>query len=348
MDGPDSPPLRLVHAVATANFAGVERYISYVAPALAARGVDVTILGGDEHRMAEALRGSGVAHRPARSVASVVRRLVGLRHADVVHAHMTAAEIAAVIAGTVSRSRLVVTRHFAAGRGSSAPARLAGRIAARAIDHQIAITDYVAAATEGESTVLLDAVPSAEEGPHDEPVVLVAQRMEVEKQGVLAIDAWARSGLAERGWRMHFAGSGAQRAALEDRAGQLGVATSVAFLGFVDDIGASMDRASVFLATAPGEPFGLSVAEAMARGMAIAAAGAGGHLETAGAAVPESMFPHGDAEAAAALLVRLAGDADLRRDHGKRHRSFQRRELSVDRHVEGLLAVYASLRSARS
>lgn len=348
MDGTGPPKLRVVHAVATANFAGVERYISYVAPALAARGLDVTVVGGDERRMAEALDGSGVGHHPAPSVRAVVRRLVQLRLTDVVHAHMTAAEFAAVIAGTVSRSRLVVTRHFAAGRGSSRPARLAGRIAARAIDRQIAISAGVAASIEGPSTVLLNAVPRVEAGPHDEPVVLVAQRMEAEKQGALAIEAWARSGLAEEGWRMSFAGAGAERGALEDQARRLGVAASVEFVGFVDDIGAVMDRASVFLATAPGEPFGLSVAEAMARGMAIAAAGAGGHLETAGAAVPESMFAPGDAAAAADLLVRLAGDPALRRRHGQRHRSFQRRELSVDRHVEGLLEMYASLRRGQS
>ena len=347
MDGPGSPPLRVAHAVATANFAGVERYISYVAPALAARAVDVTVLGGDEHRMAEALRGSGVAHRPAPSVASVVRRLVGLRHVDVVHAHMTAAEIAAAIAGTASRSRLVVTRHFGATRGSSMWGRAAGRLAARAVDRQIAISQQVATAIEGPSVVLLNAVPSAEAGPHEEAVVLVAQRMEVEKQGALAIEAWARSGLVDKGWRMQFAGDGAQRGSLEQRARERGVAGSVEFVGMVDDLAARMDRAAIFLATTPGEAFGLSVAEAMAHGMAIAAAGAGGHLETAGAAVPESMFPPGDADAAAALLVRLAGDADLRREHGERHRSFQRRELSVDRHVDGLMAVYASLRSPR-
>lgn len=343
MDGDGSVALRVVHAVATANFAGVERYISYVAPVLAHRGVHVTVVGGDEARMTEDLQGSGVVHRSARSVPSVVRRLVWERHVDIVHAHMTAAEIAAALARPLTRANLVVTRHFALGRGSSPWGRAAGRLAARAIDRQIAISRYVEAEVEGSCVTLLNAVPSAEAGPHDELVVLVAQRMQREKQGALAIDAWALSGLAERGWRMHFAGDGDERAALESRARHLGVTSSVSFLGFVDEIGAHMARASLFLATTPGDAFGLSVAEAMARGLAVVAARAGGHLETAGAAVPECLFPPGDARAAADLLVRLAEDSELRRRHGELHRNFQRQELSVDRHVDRLLAIYRSL-----
>lgn len=343
MDGDGRPPLRVVHAVATANFAGVERYISYIAPALAARGVQVAVVGGDEHRMTEALEGSGVVHRAARSVPTVVRRLVRERHVDVIHAHMTAAEIAAAVARPLTRAKVVVTRHFALARGSSRPARAAGRVAARAINRQIAISQYVAREVEGSCLTLLNAVPLAENGPHNELVVLVAQRMQAEKQGKLAIDAWALSALADRGWRMHFAGEGTEREALESRARQQGVAASVDFLGFVDDIGPHMAHASLFLATAPGEPFGLSVAEAMAHGLAIVAAGAGGHLETAGAAVSDCLFPPGDAPAAADLLVRLADDPARRMRHGHLHRSFQRRELSVDRHVDHLLSIYRSL-----
>ena len=46
---------RVVHVVCTANFAGVERYVTYIAPRLARRGWEVTVIGGDADRMRASL-----------------------------------------------------------------------------------------------------------------------------------------------------------------------------------------------------------------------------------------------------------------------------------------------------
>lgn len=339
--------LRVLHAVATENFAGVERYISFIAPELARRGMRVVVVGGEARRMQAALSGTGVGHRRAHDLSGVVRSLLAERRADIVHAHMTSAEFAATITKPVLRSGLVVTRHFAAGRGRGTLARAAGRAASRCIDRQIAISSYVAERVEGHSDVLLSGVPRAEAGAHDDPVVLVAQRMESEKHGALALQAWALSGLADHGWRLLFAGDGAERARLEALASHHSVADSVSFLGFVDDVHALMSRSSVFLACAPTEALGLSVVEAMGRGLPVVAAGAGGHLETVGTVSPENLFPPGDAQAAAHLLRRLAADPGLRRQTGVQLREFQQRKLSVEAHVDGLVEVYEAVVGAR-
>jgi glycosyltransferase involved in cell wall biosynthesis len=213
-------------------------------------------------------------------------------------------------------------------------------VVARRVAREIAISRFVADHIGVDSVVVPNGVPGLPLGPHDERTVLVAQRLEAEKETDVALRAWAASGLGSRGWRMIVAGRGALKDDLRGFAVELGVDQTVELAGFDDDLHATMARAGILLATAPAEPFGLTVVEAMACGLPVVAAAGGAHLETAGAAVPESLFPPGDAAAAAERLVRLADDAELRRAEGQRLRDHQRAHLSIDTHVDRLLAVY--------
>jgi glycosyltransferase involved in cell wall biosynthesis len=305
---PADPALTIVHLVVTENFAGVERYVTYVAPVLAARGHNVTVLGGDARRMNDGL-GSSVRWRGVWSLPAAVRMLFAHRRADVIHVHMTAAEIAATMVRPFLRGTVISTRHFAARRGSSTAIRLLNPLIRRSIDEQISISQFVADSIGEPSTVILNAVPEMPVGPHDQAVVLVVQRLEVEKQTAVALRAWALSGLGVEGWTMEIAGDGVERPALERLAAELGVSKSVRFLGFADDVAARMSRARILLATAPAEPFGLAVAEALAAGMVVVAADGGGHRETVGRVSPELLFPVGD-HAAAARALRTAMSAE--------------------------------------
>jgi glycosyltransferase involved in cell wall biosynthesis len=91
---------------------------------------------------------------------------------------------------------------------------------------------------------------------------------------------------------------------------------------------------------APGhlDGFGLSVVEAMAHGVPVVAARAGGHLETL--ADEGLLFPPGDPAAAARELVRLQEDPSFRRSVGSALRRRQRDLFSLPRHVDRLEAVY--------
>lgn len=335
---------RVVHVVVSPRFAGVERYLCYTASEQSKRGLEVVVLGGDPSGMKAGLTGTGVEHRAAANPLSGLVELLRLRQVDVLHAHMTNAEVVSALAKPRLRCRLVVTRHFARRRGSTAVAQLTGRVASRSIDRQVAISEYVARHVEGPSDVVLSGVPSVDfeaEPDHDRPFVLVAQRMEPEKDGHLVLRAWAAAGLGSQGWHMVFAGDGRQRCVLERLASDLGVAPSVDFLGFVRDVHQVMDKASIFLASAPREPFGLSVVEAMARGVPVVAAAGGGHLETVGRARPDCLYPPGDVDAAADRLTSLANDRELRVVCGQTMRLFQQAKLSVETHVDGLQRVYA-------
>jgi glycosyltransferase involved in cell wall biosynthesis len=337
-------PLTIVQVVRSDEYAGVERYVSEVSSSLASRGHRVTVIGGEPARMRAELPPQ-VSIRGARTVAGTAVALLGRRDADLVHVHMTAAEIAAWLVHPVVRAPIVATRHFPAERGSSPPARMVARWASRSLARDVAISRFVAEQVGGPSELIPNGVADRPQAPLDNPVVLVLQRLAPEKEPDVGLRAWAQSRLAEQGWRLVIAGSGELAGSLVRLAGELGVSDSVEFVGRVRDTDSLLAESSIFLATAPGEPFGLSVVEAMAHGLPVVAAAGGGHLET----LAESgvLFPPGDAGAAATGLAELAGSERRRVEMGRVLRRRQQELYSLDLHVDRLEGLYREVLAAR-
>jgi glycosyltransferase involved in cell wall biosynthesis len=336
--------LTILQVARTDAFAGVERYICDVTTALAARGHHVAVIGGEPERMRAELP-SEVRFAPASTVGRAAAAMIGRRDVDVVHVHMTAAEIAAWLVHPVVRSPIVATRHFPTGRGSSPTSRLLGRRVGRSIAREIAISRFVAEGIGGPSEVIPNGVAGRPQASLDAPVVLLLQRLAPEKEVDVGLRAWAQSRLGEQGWRLVVAGSGERAGDLVRLAGELGVAGNVEFVGRVRDTDRLLAGASIFLATAPGEPFGLSVVEAMAHGLPVVAAGGGAHVETVGDA--GILFPPGDAAAAAAALRELAGSKDRRVETGAALRRRQQERFTLDRHVDRLEEVYREVVTAK-
>jgi glycosyltransferase involved in cell wall biosynthesis len=325
--------MKIVHVVCTNAFAGVERYITLVAPRLALRGCDITVIGGDHllmHRTSENVR-----WLPASTTWSATTQLARLGKMDIVHSHMTAADGAAVISKPLHRSHLVATLHFASSRGSSrtrAPLRLLGRF----MEEQIAISDFVADATPATRT-LRNGVEVADPGPWlRDPTILMMQRLETEKETEVALRAWSQCQLRRKGWRLIIAGRGSQLSELQRLSAALNVTESVEWVGFVDSPSQMLSRAGLLLATARAEPFGLSVVEAMARATPVIAAEGGAHREILGAA--GWLFPPGDVEA----CVELIDDAENRdlASYGAHLRSRQQSLFDIEAHTDGLLEIY--------
>jgi glycosyltransferase involved in cell wall biosynthesis len=315
------------------SFAGVERYISLVAPRLTARGCKVTVIGGDQSSMRRV--SDGVRWRPASTTGAAAAQLARLGRIDVVHAHMTAAELAAVVTKPFHRAHLVATLHFASSRGSNHSGdRL--RALGRFMDEQIAISAFVATAVSA-TRVLQNGVAIANPGPTGrERFVLVMQRLEVEKQTDVVLRAWSSSQLRQHGWRLVIAGRGTQLSDLQRLSTELDVAESVEWKGFVKDPAHLLSHAGVFLAPAPAEPFGLTVVEAMARATPVIAADGGAHRETIG--LDGWLFPVGDAGACARLLDDI-DNRDLA-TYGARLRSRQHESFDIETHTDGLLQIY--------
>ena len=334
------PRLRIVLAVRSDGFAGVEQYVATVAADLARRNHEVVAIGGDPVSMGRVLRASGVEHFAARRSLDVANALCRhARRADVVHVHMTAAEAAAAVAWPLVHAPVVATRHFARRRGSGLPARLGATLVRRRLAAQISISRFVGRCIGEPSEVVLNGVPDAPPVDPSARVVLVAQRLEQEKRTHDALLAWERSGLAALGWQLWIAGIGSEREALEAVARRQ-PGEAVRFLGYRADLDQLRAEAGLFLATAPAEPFGLSVAEAMAAGLPVIAAGGGGHLETVGAVRPDLLYAPGSVDECSTRLRALADDVDARRAAGVDLRAFQQKALSVQQHVDALLGVY--------
>lgn len=315
--------LRVVHVIQSDGFAGVERHVARLALAQASAGGEVVVIGGRADEMGMYARrgaagGAGFVHHPGDTRVQTARSLWAATAGDaptLIHAHMTVAESLAVLVAFRAVVPVVCTRHFARRRGGRRLSRWAVSGLGPRISAQIAISGYVADRIDGPSTVVLPGVPSqpdATSAQQRDRVVLVAQRLEAEKRTDHALEAFARSGLAALGWRLHIAGDGAERADLQRQAGLLGIGAATQFLGHRSDVDELMQRAAVLLAPCPVEGLGLTVLEAMAVGLPVVAAAAGGHLETVGAVAGSALFAPEDCDAAAAALRGLALDPDRR------------------------------------
>jgi len=337
---------RVLHVVRTTAFAGVERYVSVLAAAQRQTGDQVAVIGGDPVAMSSAIDEATVLKVPSRTIIGTAWAIDHWRHCDVIHVHMTAAEVAATAAVRSWGVPVVATRHFGLVRGQSIPGHFVRPVVSRRVAAQISVSRYVAEMIDGTSTVIYPGVPSVPgltTSSRRAKSILLAQRLEAEKQTDTALEAFARSRLLDHGWVLDIAGVGARAGDLKRLAERLGIRRGVRFLGFRSDIAALMQTAGMLLATSPAEHFGLSVVEAMACGLPVIAAGSAGHLETVGAASNAALYPPGDSDAAAELMRRLAGDPRGRDRYGAELQNLQREKFSVARQVEETAGVYRSV-----
>lgn len=339
-------PLRVLHAIRSDGFSGVEQFVLRLARMQAADGHAVHVIGGDPPRMRPGLDEAGVAHTPAARTIEVLRAVRALAdEIDVVNTHMTAADVATIAAlATRRRARrpaVVATCHFARARGRVGPIPIDALVRGR-IDAQIAISSAVAAAVEGPSTIVhtgIDPRPAGDPAAR-ERTVLIAQRLQPEKRTDVGVRAFAASGLADEGWTLDVAGIGPERESLERLGAELGIAPSVRFSGYRTDLPELLIRAGMLLAPCPVEGLGLTLLEAMASGLPPVAADAAGHVELLAGLDERARFGAGDADAAGARLRSLAADAAGRAALGAAARERQQAHFSLRAQADGTDAVY--------
>jgi len=140
-----------------------------------------------------------------------------------------------------------------------------------------------------------------------------------------------------------FPGNEHVEAELCAEAARLGVSRHVEWRGFVPDPGRVLADADVLVvASETPEPFGNVMLEAMEVGLPVVATAHGGPLDVVVEEVTGLLVPP-QPEALAAALVRLAGDADLRRRMGAAGWRRARTVFSQRRTTAALLALYTDV-----
>jgi glycosyltransferase involved in cell wall biosynthesis len=138
--------------------------------------------------------------------------------------------------------------------------------------------------------------------------------------------------------RLEIVGDGPERAPLEQLAAELGIGARVRFAGYSDQTAALYRGFDIFALSSDTEQMPLSVIEAMASGLPVAATDVG-DVRTMVAAENQDFITSLDPSALAKAIVVLGQDAALRRRVGAANRA----KAEVDFGQQAMVAAYAAL-----
>ncbi|MHB8470297.1 MAG: glycosyltransferase family 4 protein [Gaiellaceae bacterium] len=349
--------MKVVHVHRIRGIGGSERHLLTLLPALAERGVELTLVGLDDPAWDSvdfygALQVPAIRFRSARDLDPVllVRLLRDLR-ADVVHTHLVHADVYGGLAAKLRGARLVSTKHnddpFRTGAF-----RFVERSLSRLADRVVTITDSLRRFTVEQVGVPavkvetihygLDALPQAwgenepDTVPEDARILLAVSRLTAQK----GIDTAIRALAALPGDAVLVVlGAGPDREALAALTRTLGVADRVFLLGRVPDVAAWLRRASVFVHPARWEGFGLAVLEAMLAGLPVVASDVSSLPELVADGETGFLVPPDDPAALARAIDAALAQPEL----GPAGRKRAQREFSVATMADATKALYTRI-----
>jgi glycosyltransferase involved in cell wall biosynthesis len=184
--------------------------------------------------------------------------------------------------------------------------------------------------------------------PANAPIVGIAARMNPWKGQHELIGAAVL--LRERFPNLHVMILGADvpevRADFEKRARDGGIADRVHFGGFQKDVRPFLDEFALFVHPSYGEPFGLSIVEAMAMRKPVIACGTGGVPEIITHGKDGWLVEERSIEAVATAIATLLPDGELCRHIGERARETVRARFTPRQQCTAVTERYASLIAA--
>jgi len=370
--------MRIVQ-VTTQTTGGPAAHAVDVAIGLAGRGHDSHVVGPRTARTDTATAAGVTWHdvpvvskRDLRGGAASARRLWALRP-DVVHlqdrrAGWLGRALAPTLRAGVGRTGVVYTLHgvadglsdLVAGNARAAVRRrrdgwyyLTGERAitrwggGRVVVPSSAVAAY-AVEHVGLPPRIVDVVPNGVDparfaggpGPTGDPVAVWVGVLAPVKRVDLLLDAVA----AVPRLRLLVVGDGplhgevVRRCAVSDLAGRVELA------GWVDDPAALLAAADIYVLTSDAENCPLSLLEAMAAGLPVAATAVGGVPEVVRDGVDGLLCAAGDVAAMTGALGRMAADPYLRSTYGAAARARIRDGYTLEHCLDGLLASYAASR----
>lgn len=142
-------------------------------------------------------------------------------------------------------------------------------------------------------------------------------------------------------WQLVILGEGPERDAIREEAMRLGVGHRVHLPGHVPHPARVMSLFDLFALSSDSEQFPISVIEAMAAGLAVAAPRVGDIAAMVAGENRALLAEPGDEGGLAAALARLAGDDDLRASIGAANRARAEAEYDEARMISAYRRVYA-------
>ncbi len=144
-------------------------------------------------------------------------------------------------------------------------------------------------------------------------------------------------------WQLVIVGEGPEREAITAEAERLGVGERVHLPGFAPDPAQVVGLFDLFALSSDSEQFPISVVEAMAAGLAVAAPSVGDVAAMVAVGNGPFLSPPGDEAALAAAMASLAQDATLRGAVGKANRAQATDEYDEQTMVDTYRALYAGV-----
>lgn len=298
----------------------------------------------------------------ARRIARVFRQLGGARRFDLVHwlfpqgrEEMLSWLPRSVpfVAGPRLLTWPAAPRRRAAGdllRLAAGP--LFGALHERALETASSLLVSVPEAVEGvperfrsKTRVLpfgVDVLRFRDSDPRPGATVVFVGKLEAEKGVRELVEAFPRVKERVPASELLIAGEGGEEGWIRARASRLGLDGSLELLGPVPNakLPALLERASLVCLPSRGEPFGMTVLEAMACGRPVVAVDAGGPRYLLDGAATGQLVPPNDVGALAEALVGLLRDPARLAELGRRNRERVEATFSLERVVDQLEGVY--------
>lgn len=352
--------MRLLHITQDLGVGGIERLLEGLLPRLRDLGHEVELfcLWG-EGPIADSIREKGVnvSHLSLRSYWNpgqvyALHRKIRMAKPSLVHAHGSFANIFSGFSGRLPSSPPVLLHNHTQWM-SRHPRRqvLAERWAARGAARVLCVSRAVADSVVGASLsppqkvrviyngVDLDSYPLQERYTTDKLVCVGS--LESHKGHDVLIRAMMIVREHMPGALLTLVGGGSRRAALENLAGELGLADAVEFTGVVTRVQDYLYDAGLFvLPSLEREGLGIALLEAMASGLPVIASQCGGVLEVIENGVSGLLVESGDSTALAMAIVQLMGDRELSDRLAAKGRARVEERFSLEKTCQALLSVY--------
>ncbi|MBN2491041.1 MAG: glycosyltransferase [Planctomycetes bacterium] len=363
--------LSTLHLNTERTWRGGERQTLYLAEGLCARGHLARVLCRADSELGRRARASGleVIEMTVHGELDVVAGWRIARHVrregyDILHMHTSHAHGLGILASALCRGpRRVVHRRvdFSIFRNRLRISRFKYRLG---VDRYVAISAAVKAAmvADGIAAERIAVVPSGvdtarldriEESPAavrrvlglelDWPVVGCVAHLAWHKGQEFLVRAAPRLIARVPEVRILIVGEGPRRAALEAEIRALGVGDRVRLTGFRADVLALVRALDVLAMPSVMEGLNTTLLDAQALGIPVVATRVGGIPEAVADGEGGVLVPPRDPAALAEALADLCADPARRAALGQRGRAWVRERFSVDRMVEGVLAVYREL-----